>query len=109
VAVVFGAGRQAQEVLPVVVELVATERQLGRDRDGHHHRRVLVLGSIPPFSSASSSSMSRWPVTRSSTSSTGGSRSATPNCPVGVGELDTAGHDFEEAGRWAMSFRFAHG
>jgi hypothetical protein len=53
--------------------------------------------------------MSRWPVTRSSTSSTGGSRSATPNCPVGVGELDTAVHDFEEAGRWAMSFRFAHG
>ena len=30
--------------------------------------------------------------------------------PAGrVGDLDTAVHDFEEGGRWAMSFRFAHG
>ena len=27
----------------------------------------------------------------------------------GVGNLDTAVNDFGQGGRWAMSFRFAHG
>jgi hypothetical protein len=93
----------------VVVHLVTAERQIGRDGDGHHHRRVLVLGVDPALQLRELLLDVAVPGDRFVGVLDRREKVGDAELAAGVGDLDAPVHDFEEGRGRAMSFRFAHG